>query len=617
MKRNRKTGMMCIAFLIFVVAFTLCAGSVVFADYTYYKFKSGLFITPYEYQGFVGDYLTYKLQDANSDGNMHNNIMTGNYYFYVQRSGTSSIADNSSDIVTITTGTVSGGVFSYKITEEDAGKYLRVYIRPQTTTGNAYVSNWRIIPDNRCGADADRKNVKWDYDVETAEFTMTGSGATYNYKPSDQGPSISQELRPWARNVIYNYAKNVKVGEGITVLGGNSFYKFSALTSVSLPSTLKELKGAVFVDCSSLTEVKLPEGLKSIGQNCFSRCTKLKKINIPSTVVSIDEGSDGVFHKIASDHVISVYAGTAGSKYVRKKGLNGDFDLSTAKIIGVEDKVWSESGVTQQLTVMDNDTTLKEGTDYKVSYKNNKEVGTATLTITGTGSCSGSQSVTFSILPAAPSGNTTLKYQNESLDKVEARILGLTTNSDVEGSVYSILQAKAKVVKNKRIQLQWKTLNQADGYIIYSAMYGKAYEKYADIENSNIGSITVQGLQKGRYYKCIVAAYRKTGSGKTVLTTSKTVYAATSGGKFGNPKKVTVGQKKLRLKAGNRKKVSSSVTKGTGKVKQRRKLSWESTNENIAKVNKNGRITAVSKGTCFVYAYAQNGIMARIKVTVP
>ena len=62
---------------------------------------------------------------------------------------------------------------------------------------------------------------------------MTGSGATYNYKPSDQGPSISQELRPWARNVIYNYAKNVKVGEGITVLGGNSFYKFSALTSVS------------------------------------------------------------------------------------------------------------------------------------------------------------------------------------------------------------------------------------------------------------------------------------------------------------------------------------------------------------------------------------------------
>lgn len=121
MKRNRKTGMMCIAFLIFVVAFTLCAGSVVFADYTYYKFKSGLFITPYEYQGFVGDYLTYKLQDAKNDENMQNNIMTGNYYFYVQRSGTSSIADNSSDIVTITTGTVSGGVFSYKITEEDAG----------------------------------------------------------------------------------------------------------------------------------------------------------------------------------------------------------------------------------------------------------------------------------------------------------------------------------------------------------------------------------------------------------------------------------------------------------------------------------------------------------------
>ena len=575
---------MCIAFLIFVVAFSLSIGSVVFADYTYYKFKSQSFITPVEYQGFVGDYLTYKLQDANNDENMHNYIMSGNYNFYVQRSVTSSIADNSSDIVTITTGTVSGGVFSYKITEEDAGKYLRVFIRPQTTNGNAYVSNWRLIPDNRCGADADRKNVKWDYDVETAEFTMTGSGATYNYKPSDQGPSISQELRPWARNVIYNYAKNVKVGEGITVLGGNSFYKFSALTSVSLPSTLKELKGAVFVDCSSLTELKLPEGLKSIGQNCFSRCTKLKKINIPD--------------------------------YVRRKNLNGSFDLSTAEIKGIKDKELTGSTVTQQVAVYDNDVVLKEGTDYKVSYKNNNKVGLASLTITGIGDCTGSRTVKFSILPAGPSGKPGLKYQNEPLSKVQSRIIGVTANRDVEGSVYSILQAKAKKVKKKRIQLQWKPVELAEGYIIYGSMCGKPYQLLEDIGSGNTASYLVQNLKKGKYYKLIVVAYRNAESGKIVLTTSKTVYAATSGSKYGNPSKVTAGKRKLIMKAGKREKITAQVTNSTGKVKKRRKLSWESTNEAVATVNKNGRIKTVSAGTCYVFAYAQNGIMARIKVTV-
>ena len=616
MKRNRKTGMMCIAFLIFVVAFSLSIGSVVFADYTYYKFKSQLFITPFEYQGFVGDYLTYKLQDANNDENMHNYIMSGNYNFYVQRSVTSSIADNSSDIVTITTGTVSGGVFSYKITEEDAGKYLRVFIRPQTTNGNAYVSNWRLIPDNRCGADADRKNVKWDYDVETAVFTMTGSGGTYNYKPADQSVSISQELRPWARNVIYNYVKKVEVGEGITVLGGNSFYKFSVLTSVSLPSTLKELKGAVFVDCSSLTEVKLPEGLKSIGQNCFSRCTKLKKINIPSTVISIDEGSDGAFNKIASDHVISVYAGTMGSDYVRRKNLNGSFDLSTAEIKGIKDKELTGSTVTQQVVVYDNDVVLKEGTDYKVSYKNNNKVGLASLTITGIGDCTGSRTVKFSILPAGPSGKPGLKYQNEPLSKVQSRIIGVTANRDVEGSVYSILQAKAKKVKKKRIQLQWKPVELAEGYIIYGSMCGKPYQLLEDIGSGNTASYLVQNLKKGKYYKLIVVAYRNAESGKIVLTTSKTVYAATSGSKYGNPSKVTAGKRKLIMKAGKREKITAQVTNSTGKVKKRRKLSWESTNEAVATVNKNGRIKTVSAGTCYVFAYAQNGIMARIKVTV-
>ena len=45
-------------------------------------------------------------------------------------------------------------------------------------------------------------------------------------------------------------------------------------------------------------------------------------------------------------------------------------------------------------------TTLKEGTDYTLSYKNNVKVGTATVTVTGTGAYTGTKSVTFKIVEA-------------------------------------------------------------------------------------------------------------------------------------------------------------------------------------------------------------------------
>ena len=55
------------------------------------------------------------------------------------------------------------------------------------------------------------------------------------------------------------------------------------------------------------------------------------------------------------------------------------------------------------------------------------------------------------------------------------------------------------------------------------------------------------------------------------------------------------------------------------KVKRHRKLIWESTDTSIVKVTGKGtkvKFKGLKKGTCYVYAYAQNGIYKRIKVTV-
>ena len=47
-----------------------------------------------------------------------------------------------------------------------------------------------------------------------------------------------------------------------------------------------------------------------------------------------------------------------------------------------------------------------------------------------------------------------------------------------------------------------------------------------------------------------------------------------------------------------------------------RKIKYESSDTGIATVTAKGKIQAVKEGKCYVYAYAQNGIMARVKVTV-
>ncbi|MBQ9179888.1 MAG: Ig-like domain-containing protein [Firmicutes bacterium] len=45
-------------------------------------------------------------------------------------------------------------------------------------------------------------------------------------------------------------------------------------------------------------------------------------------------------------------------------------------------------------------------------------------------------------------------------------------------------------------------------------------------------------------------------------------------------------------------------------------LRYMTSNKKIATVSKSGKIKAKTKGTCYIYAYAHNGVSKRIKITV-
>ena len=132
-----------------------------------------------------------------------------------------------------------------------------------------------------------------------------------------------------------------------------------------------------------------------------------------------------------------------------------------------------------------------------------------------------------------------------------------------------------------------------------------------------IRTIDSKKLRKGKYYKFMVISVD---SGDIIQSSSTIQHVATKGGKVGNYKSVKTRAKKnkVRLKEGKVFKLKARALKQSRKkiVRKHVAMRYESSNEMIAKVSSKGKIKAVSRGTCYVCAYAQNGVYKRIRVRV-
>ena len=210
-----------------------------------------------------------------------------------------------------------------------------------------------------------------------------------------------------------------------------------------------------------------------------------------------------------------------------------------------------------------------------------------------------------------------------SVEAAEAAILALPDDNDPAGTAFGLLQLKAAKVTKDSIKLNWKAVPGANRYIIFANKCGTGnkYKKLIEVSGTSLNVTQAAGaaLKKGTYYKFMMIAADANGK---VITTSKTVHAATKGGKVGNHKKVTVKKtvtkKARKLKKGKTLKLKAKAIPQARKLKVRkhRGIKYESSNPAVAKVNGKGVVKGVRKGTCYIYAYAQNGTCAKVKVTV-
>lgn len=205
----------------------------------------------------------------------------------------------------------------------------------------------------------------------------------------------------------------------------------------------------------------------------------------------------------------------------------------------------------------------------------------------------------------------------EAADKF---LSGVSKETDPAGSGFMPLFLRSTSQKNKSIKLTWKKASGAKYYVIYGNKCGKKnkLKKISSTKKNtyNIKKISSR-LKKGTYYKFIVVAVDKNDD---VVSTSRMIHVATKGGKVGNYKKIQrrSKSKKIKIKKG---KAYSFKTKCVPvskkkKVKKCVPTRYESSNSKIASVSRKGVIRGKKKGSCYVYAFAQNGVYCRIKVTV-
>jgi len=100
----------------------------------------------------------------------------------------------------------------------------------------------------------------------------------------------------------------------VDILGMYLFNDDDTVTSLTLPSTLRQVENSAIAFCDSLTVLIIPEGVQIIGDNCFIGNPGLTELVIPASVRYIGAGSFGSnenLRKVTFLGECPVFAGTA------------------------------------------------------------------------------------------------------------------------------------------------------------------------------------------------------------------------------------------------------------------------------------------------------------------
>ena len=226
----------------------------------------------------------------------------------------------------------------------------------------------------------------------------------------------------------------------------------------------------------ALSKISISKASVTLSTSTYAYDGKAKK---PGVTVKLN----GKTLKNGTDYTVSysnnTKVGTATVKITGKGNYTGSVsktysiknNFKKATISGISTKAFTGKNITQNITVKYNGKTLKNGTDYTVSYSNNKKIGTATVKIAGKGSYTGTVTKTFKINPA-----------KQEIQKLTA--------------------------KSKAFFVDWAQKGSATGYEIQYATNSKfTSAKKVTIKNNKTDTKTISKLSGKKKYYVRVRSY--------------------------------------------------------------------------------------------------------------
>ena len=194
------------------------------------------------------------------------------------------------------------------------------------------------------------------------------------------------------------------------------------------------------------------------------------------------------------------------------------------------------------------------------------------------------------------------------------------------GAAQNVLVAKGTAKGKRSAKITWNKISGAERYVIYMSKCNTKKKKYTPKKVKTVGASkqtwTRKLLKKGKKYKFYVVAQKKVNGKYVEIARSRMGHVITNNrsGKYTNPKALKLSTSQMSLAVGKTGTITGSVSKMKAKKKlmysHEAKLRFTSTNPTVAKVDANGKVTAVAAGSCTIYVQTINGMWKTVSVTV-
>lgn len=326
--------------------------------------------------------------------------------------------------------------------------------------------------------------------LSSASFTYDGTAK----KPAVASVQLGGKTLTAGTDYTVSYSDNTNAGTASVIVTGKNNYTGTASKTFQIEKAnlsayaVSDIPGQTYSGSKLTPAVQVASASKTLVKDRDYTVSYSGNINVGTATVTVAGAGN--------------YTGT-----LQKQFAIAAADLRKGTIGSIADQSYTGKAIQPAITVKAASKSLMKGTDYKVSYSNNRKVGTATVTVTGIGNYQGTLTKSFKIINAVTPAK------------------GKSVKDKTTGATYKI--TKAGTSKTATVEYTKPTTSKAvvtipDTVVInhvtckVTSVAANAFKNNKKIQRVTIGK-NVTSIGKNAFYGCTKLQKVTIGSKVTII----------------------------------------------------------------------------------------------------